>query len=77
MEALDAANLAQSLYKFLYVLRISLSDDAFKASVVIQVNVCRTDYDFSGVVLCGGEFAREFREVMIVRNSDSSADFAL
>ena len=44
--------------------------------MVIQVYVCGTDYDFAGVVLCGGEPACDFGHMVIVHDGDSGADFA-
>ena len=43
--------------------------------MMIQMYVCRTDYDFSRVVLCGGELAREFWQMVVVHDSDRSAYF--
>ncbi len=43
--------------------------------MVIQVYVCRADDDVSGVVLCGGELACEFGEVVVVHDGDCGADF--
>ena len=77
IEALDTANFAKSLDKFLYILRNSLSDYAFKAGVMIQVYVRRTDYDLAGVVLCSGEFASKLWQVMVIHDGDRSADFTL
>lgn len=44
--------------------------------MVIQVYVSRADYDFTGVVLCGGEPACEFGHMVVVHDSDGGADFA-
>ena len=44
--------------------------------MMIQVYVCRTDYDLSGVVLRGGELASEFWQMVVVHDGDRGADFA-
>ena len=43
--------------------------------MVIQVYVSRADDDVSGVVLCGGEFACEFGQMVVVHDGDCGADF--